>query len=157
MASLAGGGPTQLFNLVETLRARRQAQGAAQNVEAGGEEMYEAWKKIQADPSSTTKFLMGHPYRRWSSFLVSSVLAELLRCKARIYIAHGTNDQANPVAGFDMLRAELVVRGRDVRAERIEGGGHNFAQEAADYNPMRSVMGRVASWFSEADANTAAK
>src|SRR5262249_337624 len=103
--------------------------------------------QIQADPDSTTKFFMGHPYRRWSSFLKTSVLAELLQTKAKIYLAQGTLDQAVTVTGFDALRAELVSRGRDVTVERIEGGDHGFARGPEDKEGIRTVFANVVNWF----------
>jgi dienelactone hydrolase len=90
------------------------------------QEVFDAWTKVRQDPESTTQFWLGHPYRRWSSFLAHSVTEELLRAKARVYAAAGTRDAVIPVEAHDMLVAELRARGRDVTAERIEGADHGF-------------------------------
>jgi dienelactone hydrolase len=148
VASLSGGGPTQLFSLVELVRGGHTG-GTPKPAAQADDEVYAEWAKVQADPDSVTKFWMSHPYRRWSSFLKSSVTEELLRSRARVYLAQGTRDTSSPVAGFDVLRAELVARGRDVTAERLEGADHGFRREGDGPGPegMKAVLGRVVEWF----------
>lgn len=149
VSSLAGGGPTQLFSLADMAGRPRPGDGphdASQRIQ----KIYDDWAKIQADPDSTTRMWMAHPYRRWSTFLTHSVTAELLRSKAKIYLAQGTLDTASSVAGFDVLRAELVVRGRDVTAERIDGADHGFRPKDAPQGPpkeMEALLGRILEWF----------
>jgi dienelactone hydrolase len=148
VASLSGGGPTQLFDLVEIARSQGQDdhnQTPAQRVDS----VYTTWSLIAADPMSTTKSFLGHPYRRWSTFLQDSVLAELQKTKARIYIAQGTEDTSVTVASFDILRAQLVAQGRDVTADRVEGGDHGYhlKTDATPIDGLQAVMGKVATWF----------
>ena len=149
VASLAGGGPTQLFSLAELFARPRPDDGpgdAAKRRQA----VYEEWAQIQTDPNSITKFWMGHPYRRWSTFLSYSLTTELLRTEARIYLAHGTNDMATPVTAFDVARAELAVHKRDVTAERLEGADHGFRTEAmpeGSPDGLQALFGRVLAWF----------
>ena len=145
VASLAGGGPTQLFDLAEL--ARQTAKPEERAARDPGESVYDAWRTIEADPDSVTKFFMGHPYRRWSSFLKTSVLTELLRSHARVYLAHGTRDQAVTVSGFDVLRAELAARGRQVTVERVEGADHGFVRGPEDQEGIRTIFGHVMQWF----------
>ena len=138
VASLAGGGPTQLFDFLA------MAKTATERAEILAE-----WTHVLADPDSLTKFWMGHPYRRWSSFLASSTLENLLISKAHIYLAHGTADQAVPVASFDVLHAELLAHRRPVAAERMEGADHGF-DPVGDDRPsvgLRDVMSRVVDWY----------
>ncbi len=149
VASLSGDGPTQLFSLAE-LDARPRAGDKPGDAEARRDAVYAEWKKIEADPDSITKFWRGHPYRRWSSFLHSSTLSELLRSKARIYVAQGTDDAATSVEAFDVLRAELAAHHRDVTAERIEGADHGFRtadMPAGSPEGMRALFRRVIAWF----------
>ena len=149
VVSLAGGGPTQLFSLLELLRAGHTGKPAMDAAKAD-QELYAAWAQIQADPDSVSKFWLSHPYRRWSSFLKHSVTEELLRTKARIYLAQGTRDTSSPVTGFDVLRAELASRGKDVVADRVEGADHGFRKEG-EKTPegMTALMKRVVAWFLE--------
>ncbi|HJZ94236.1 MAG TPA: alpha/beta fold hydrolase [Gemmataceae bacterium] len=156
VASLAGGGPTQLFSMAELAVRPRRDDGPGE-AEQRRQEVYDEWNKIQADPESTSKFWRAHPYRRWSTFMQSSLTAELLRSKARVYLVHGTNDAATPVTAFDLARAELAVRNRDVTAERLEGADHGFRTEsmpAGSPDGFRAVFGRVLAWFLAAEART---
>ena len=88
---------------------------------------------------------MGHPYRRWSTFLKSSVIDELKQSEAKVYLAHGTADKADSVIGFDVMRAELLAAGRDVTAERVEGGDHGFGVKGQ--SGVQKVFGNVVEWF----------
>jgi pimeloyl-ACP methyl ester carboxylesterase len=148
VASLAGGGPTQLFDFVTNSAAPRpddKPSDAARRVEG----VYEEWASIQKDPDSISRFWLGHPYRRWSSFLTHSVTEELLRAKARVYAAAGTRDAVIPVSAHDTLVAELRARGRDITAERLEGADHGFQTAEMPGPPagMQAVLGRVLRWF----------
>ncbi len=148
VASLAGGGPTQLFSLAESRGQPRpgdQPGDAARRRQA----VYDEWAKIQADPDSISRFWLGHPYRRWSSFLKTSVAAELSRTKAQVFLAQGTLDAAVPVAGHDVLVAELRAQGRDLSAERIDGADHGFRKKDEAKNStdgIHSLFARVLDW-----------
>jgi dienelactone hydrolase len=117
------------------------------------QDVFDAWAKIQQDPESIAQFWLGHPYRRWSSFLTHSVTEELLGSKARVYLAAGTRDAVIPVAAHDMLVAELRARGRNVTAERLEGADHGFQTEEMPRPPagMQALLGRVLQWFLAGD------
>ena len=81
-APLGCGGVTQLYSLAELARRSAppgQAVAAMQSV-------YDEWAKIQARPDSIEDFWMGHPYRRWSTFLRNSVVAKLKKSHAKIYL-----------------------------------------------------------------------
>jgi pimeloyl-ACP methyl ester carboxylesterase len=149
VASLAGGGPTQLFSLLEREAAARPGDREG-DVSKRRQAVYDEWAKIQADPGSTERFWMSHPYRRWSSFLNHSVASELQRTKARVYVAQGTADTSQPVTGHDVLVAELRARGRDVTEERLEGADHSFSPPNAAPGPPRelqAMFGRILNWF----------
>ncbi len=149
VASLSRGGPTQLFDLVLS-RSRPRPDDSPGDAGRRVEALYREWEQIRADPDSTTRFWMGHPYRRWSSFLQASLTEELLRTQARVYVAHGTRDGSTPVTSHDVLVAELRARGRDVVAERVEGADHTFAQPGeppASAGGMRALFQRIVAWF----------
>jgi pimeloyl-ACP methyl ester carboxylesterase len=149
VASLAGGGPSQLFDFV--FRASQAGPedkpgDAARRVQ----EVHDEWAKIQKSPDSISQFWLGHPYRRWSSFLASSVLQELLRTKARIYVAHGTRDTSVPVVSYDILVTELSTHRREVTCERLEGADHGFQTEDMPKGPpvgLQALIGRLLAWF----------
>src|SRR5262249_28551798 len=148
VSSLAGGGPTQLFDFVRNSARPRpddKPGDATRRVQA----VYDEWARIQKDPESVSRFCLGHLYRRWSSFLKLSVLGELSRTKARIYVAQGTRDAVIPVAAHDALVTELRTKGRDVTAERLEGADHGFLTEEMPKPPaaMQALLGRILNWF----------
>jgi dienelactone hydrolase len=148
VASLAGGGPTQLYDFVANA-ARPRPEDKPGDAGRRVQDVYDAWAKIQKDRESITQFWLGHPYRRWSSFLPQSVTQALLLTKAKVYAAAGNRDDVIPVAAHDMLVAELRARGRDVTAERLEGADHGFLTEQMPRPPagMQAVLGRVLQWF----------
>jgi len=141
VAPLSCAGVSQLFSLAELAR-RRAPEGRG---DAAVQAVYDEWAKILARPDSIDDFWLGHPYRRWSTFLKSSVIDELKRGKARVYLAHGTADAADSVIGFDVMRAELLAAGRDVTAERVEGGDHGFGVKGQ--SGMAKIFGNVVEWF----------
>lgn len=155
VASLAGGGPTQLFDFV-TNAAKPRPNDKPGDASRRVQEIYDSWAKIQKDPDSTSQFWLGHPYRRWSSFLRHNVAEELLRSKARLYVAAGARDPIIPVAAHDMLVTQLRTHDRDVTAERLEGADHGFqTDDMPKQGPpqgMRALLGRVLQWFLAQDA-----
>jgi dipeptidyl aminopeptidase/acylaminoacyl peptidase len=149
VASLSRGGPTQLFDLVLS-RSRPRSGDSPGDAGRRVQALYREWDQIRADPDSVGRFWLGHPYRRWSSFLRASLTEELLRTRASIYVAHGTHDGSTPVTSHDALVAELRARGRDVVAERIEGADHTFAQSGerpGSAEGMRALLQRILAWF----------
>ncbi len=144
VAVMAGGGPTQLYDLIELAR-----QGKMGPPGEGEQWIMEGWKSVMADPESTTLFFMGHPNRRWSTFCASSPVEEIVKSKAKVFIAQGTADIAVLPATADVLYAELLARGRDVKYEKVEGGDHGF-MKASDPDPRAGwlEMNRKAvEWF----------
>jgi hypothetical protein len=112
------------------------------------QEVYDCWTAIAADPDSTTKFCWGHPYRQLSSFLKTSLVEECLRSRAKLYLVHGTADEQNFVAGFDVLRAELGARQRAAVFERIDGADHALnTPSQSSPEGLIAVFQRVADWF----------
>lgn len=148
VAVLACGGPSQLFDMAEIARRPRFEDEPEWEREKRVDEVYKTWARISEDPMSTTKFEWGHPYRRWSTFLASSTLDALLKTKAKVYLAYGTEDQAVPVTSSDVLRAELVRRGRDVTCERIVGVDHGYAVPGEKgYEGLNKVLTGTVEWY----------
>jgi dienelactone hydrolase len=138
-ASIAGGGPNPLFMLADYMRRKNLDPEAT---------VYGCWADVLRDPDSTTKFCWGQPYRLWSGLMKTSLLQESLKSQAALYLIHGTADEQSPVAGFDMMRAELAARGRKAVFERIEGADHSLARKGeASGDGLLAAFGRIADWF----------
>lgn len=148
VAVLSSSGPTQLFDLAAQVPVKAKNTKAGASTEAWARSVYRTFERIRSDPQSISKFAWGHPYRRWSSFLATSVLDELLRTKARVYVAHGSQDAAVPIAAFDVLRAELIRHGRNLTTRRIEDADHAFAtSDRVSPGVMMEVFAEIVKWF----------
>jgi dienelactone hydrolase len=150
IASLAGGGPTQLFDLLELARAG-QLVGPPWTPDEAVAWVERGWREVLADPESTERLFLGHPHRRWTSFCRASALDELRRTSGRVFLAQGTADRNSLPQASDVLYADLLARGRDVTYFRKEGADHGFfapGDESADSGWL-DVHRRLLEWFME--------
>jgi pimeloyl-ACP methyl ester carboxylesterase len=148
VAVLAGGGPTQLFDLLTLARRGLLLQSVSKAPQERVDYALSQWREIQADPESADKLFLGHPYRRWSSFLKTSTIEQLLKTDARIYAAQGTEDQAVAWESFDLLRAELASRGRKAEFDAVAGADHSFVLHSdKPSDGWKDLFERVLSWF----------
>ncbi len=63
--------------------------------------------------------------------MTTSVIDELRKSKAKIFVAQGGKDQAVPPTGHDVLVAELRRTGREFTELRIADADHGF-QSSSD-------------------------
>lgn len=149
VAVLAGGGPSQLYSLL-TL-ARDGTFFGRISTDPGERVAYvlEQWTLIQSDPDNVERLFFGHPYRRWSSFLSTSTMEQLLRTEAKMFVAQGTEDRAVAVESFEILRAELLARGKDATFRRVTGADHNFVidRDGERTDVWGDAMNELMSWF----------
>ena len=68
-----------------------------------------------------------------------------------MFLSQGTDDKAVALGGFDVVRAELTARGRDVTAERLPGVDHSYnsagAPPGGPPDGIRAALKRVVDWF----------
>jgi pimeloyl-ACP methyl ester carboxylesterase len=150
VAPLASAGPTQLYSLAE-LAAQPRPDDQPGDADKRRERVYADWQKVMEDPDSITKFWMGHPHRRWSTFCKHNSVTELMRSKAKVYLAQGAVDRASFIGELDVLRAELAVHGRDFVVERMAGADHGFrvAGNGMQGGPhgFDGLFERILTWF----------
>lgn len=134
VASLAGGGPKQSEDLRKLF---------------GNSIVKDMLAKIQTEPESTTKFIFGHPYRRWSTFMATSTTEQALKSNARFFIAQGTEDKAVDPAGAEQLHEALRSKGREVTFVKVEGGDHGFSTDANDHtgNGFAAIFDQILTWL----------
>jgi predicted esterase len=150
VASFAGGGPTQLFDLIELARQGVFFSDVSEDSTARAAFVARRWTEIQADPMSADQFFFGFAYRRWSTFLATSPMDELPQVSARIYIAQGVADRAVDPRSADALYAHLLTKGKDVTYDRVEGADHSFRIAAMpEKDGWLEVFERVFAWFEE--------
>lgn len=149
VAFLAGGGPVQMFDFAVLLRREAREKGLPhEQVEAAVTALEEDFRKIQADPQSTTRFFRGHAFRRWSDYFAHPPMEGLLATKARLFVAHGTLDTSVPIESFDLLTMELVrARRTDVVVRRYAGTGHALGEPSANGPGLERAFQDVLAWF----------
>lgn len=148
VATLAAGGPTILFELIEEAREGRLYATLPPDPDKQLAQLLADIAAIHEDPRNPEKLVLGHPHRYWSSFLPSSEMEELSSTKARIFIAHGTADRKVAVTNFDVLYAHLLALGKDVIARRINGADHSFGfADQPNRFGWKEIFEEIRDWF----------
>ena len=154
VAFLAGGGPSQFLDLIVLRRkAMREAGRSDAEIEAAVEELEEQYRDILAKRDSGEDFFAGHAYRRWSSFCLHPPADNLVKSKAKVFMAHGTNDVSVPIESFDHLVVEMLRSGReDVYWRRYPDRDHSFIEKGSSpgYDGFLEVVDEYLEWV-EAD------
>ena len=149
VAFLAGGGPTQMFDGMVSRRKEMIKNGRSPDqIENSIQELEENYRKIFADLDNETKILDGHSYRYWASFFSHPPMESILKTKAKLFLAHGTEDRAVPVESFDMLVVELIRHGcTNATIRRYPGRDHGLGYPG-DRNspPLGGVLEDVLEW-----------
>jgi pimeloyl-ACP methyl ester carboxylesterase len=152
---LSGGGPTQLYDLIGLVRRGKLMGHSSDDPEARVKTFLALWGDVLADSMSADKLFLGHPYRRWFTFLRSSPMQELTTVDARIYVAQGLEDVSVDPESADVLFAQLKTLGKDVTYDRVPGAGHAYAmKDRPNENGWQKVMGRVVDWYLNDDRTT---
>lgn len=148
VATLAGGGATQLFDLIEL--ARQGHMGGGRDPESRVKSLLDQWENVLRAPDSATNDFLGHPHRRWTTFLATSPLEELKKTNAKVFIGQGLDDRAVFPVSADMLFATMKAIGRDPTYSRVPGD-HGFMVYDADGKPKgdgwMEMHTQVAEWF----------
>lgn len=107
---------------------------------------------IRADPDSATAFAWGHPYKRWTSFFALDPGAELLRSRARVYLALGTADTSVPALSQEVAVARLLAAGRDVTVRRVAGGDHGLMNPGKpDFADLDRELRAALAWVDQSE------
>ncbi len=150
VALLAGGGPSQLFSLVELTRKGDLLADVSDSPDERVNFVISQWNAILDSPQDTTKRFYGFSYLRWHSFLSTSPADELTNATAKIYVAQGTKDKAVSPTSARMLHLHLLSKGKDVQFDLVKGADHSFAIAS---NPKldgwRAQLEKIKDWFSK--------
>lgn len=143
---MAGGGPTQLFDLMKFAE-----QGVMYDPNATPEQRVQAllndWNKMLDDPKSSTKFILGHAHLRWSSFNEVSPIDLIKKSNSKVFIAQGTEDKNSLPLSADVFYAELLSVGRDVTYEKVVGGDHGFMTKGDNGAGWTKTNRKALDWF----------
>jgi pimeloyl-ACP methyl ester carboxylesterase len=126
VALVGATGSTQLFDFAAGIQ--RSNDSDEKKLERL-RELDETFSAVTADPKSTSKFLWGHTYLRWSSFFAQSTADHLAQSRARVYLASGMQDGSVPILSTEVLYAQLRVQGRDVTFRRVPNAGHGLVKD----------------------------
>ncbi|MEM8734649.1 MAG: alpha/beta fold hydrolase, partial [Planctomycetota bacterium] len=147
VAAMAGGGPTQLHDLIQFAR-RGEMYDPNQTPDERVEALLADWKKVMDAPEAHDQFILGHSHLRWSTFCAVSPIDALKRTKAKVFIAQGSADTNSLPESAVMLYAELLARGRDVTYHRVENGDHAFmTPEDSTGAGWSSTNAKAVEWF----------
>lgn len=149
---LAGGGPSQLFDL--RLLARTGDLFASVSPHPSEREAFvlAQWDSIVADPESADRMFLGHPYRRWATFLSASPIAELRESPAQVFLAQGAEDRAVSRESFDALVSELAGAARRPVAILVPDADHSFAvtdASGARQDGWLAILSQLLDWYLE--------
>lgn len=149
-ACLSGAGITQLFDMMQIARRECEPGEPEAEREARVNEVLAQWDRIERTPDSTEELAWGHPHKRWSSFCRKSPVESMLAMprSVKLFLAHGTRDEATPIEGFDACIATLAVHGREATIKRIAGGDHALATPGqSPGDALAAVLGEAVGWF----------
>lgn len=149
VAILAGGGPSQRFDLRLLTAEGRFFSEQGSTTEARLAWLESQLARVAMQPDDWTKEFFGHSYLRWSSFLESSTLAELTAAKADVFVAQGEQDAVVAAASFDSLVVGLRSAGRSVRSRLVLGADHSFRTSGTggSGDGWAEILGEVVGWF----------
>ncbi|MBI3206060.1 MAG: alpha/beta hydrolase [Myxococcales bacterium] len=105
-------------------------------------ELERAFARIRHEPDSLAQWL-GHPYRRWSSYLWSRPLDDLKRSRASVLALHGSEDENVPPESARALGAAL---GPGSLVE-YRGADHRFRQRSTGRSTLPCAEIDVVSWL----------
>jgi predicted esterase len=141
---LSGEGPSQLYSLYKL------AQDSTFFYTPGSptaplDSMRDTWIAILSDPKSTTKKFWGLSYKRWNSFLQTSVTDQLSAYEGKIKVIQGTDDKNVYPESATVLYTSLLSKGRRVQLNMIAGADHSFKANGKDL--WDEVLADVVEWF----------
>lgn len=147
-ANLAGGGDSQLYDLIFLARKGNFFMNISPEPEARAQYVLDEWKKIQTDPFNTREFFLGFSYLRWYSFMQTSCLEQLQDFYANIFIAQGSKDENLDPASADQLYAHLLSKNKRVTYDRLSNADHSFNdKDRPEFNGWKAEMEKIISWF----------
>lgn len=123
---LAGEGPSQLYSLYSFAEAGVFFDSPQSTPAQRIDSLTRTWKKILAAPHSTQQKFWGFTYLRWSSFLQTSVAAELSHYDGKVLILQGDQDNNVLPESAKVLYTTLLSEGKHVTLEMIPGADHSF-------------------------------
>ena len=143
VAIVGGSGTTQLFDMIVAQYTKTPDIAARVALD----ELTDAVAAVLDDPESSDKFLWGHPYKRWASFLTVSTIGMLERSEASVYILSAMGDRSVPPQSSELIFATLFVSGRTVEIRRLPNLGHSMLSDDFGIASLEAEFKKIRDWF----------
>lgn len=141
LALLSAGGLSQ-YEMFRILKDKDLPMPAEYKVRVSRIE--EAAKDIKENPDSITKGYLGHPYKRWSSFMFYRPIDDLAQINIPILMIHGSEDIMAPVESSRLVKEEFESLGKsNLCYIEYAGKGHDLG---GDFD---RVVNDIENWFEE--------
>lgn len=132
-----GGGWTQA----------RELEHFARGDEARLAELRREFERIRAAPDAMADWL-GHPYRRWSSYLWSAPADDLRGLSIPIFLAQGDADQSVPVESARALAEEFARLGKsNLTYREYAGVDHHLREVSTGRHAQPLLECDLIAWF----------
>lgn len=142
VVAISGSGTSQLFDFVA--HAYQYCFDRAKCLD----DVQRNFISITQNPDSATHFAWGHPFKRWTSFFRIDPGDELVRSRARVYLALGTSDTSVPALSQEIAIVKLLLAKRDVTVRRVVDGDHSLLRQGSnDYSALDAEYRRALDWF----------
>ncbi len=107
------GGLNQFYSSIINLRMDA-ASGKISHEEAQEQinSLFETYKAIYNNPTSTEKWYYGHPYKRWAGFCSDIPVEHLVKLDIPICLINGTSDRSTPILQADYIMLEFIRLGK---------------------------------------------
>jgi pimeloyl-ACP methyl ester carboxylesterase len=139
-----GGGWSQAQELAHELETRGSVLGIDSRQALEGR-----FEAIRARPDSL-ELWAGHPYRRWSSYLWSPPLDDLVRVTVPVFLAHGSADTNVPVGSARALAEAFWARGKtNLRYREYEGLDHRLVDVISKESGFPRLEADLVGWFAD--------
>ena len=147
VVSMNGGGFNSLLDPIINIR-NDEIKEVISGQEAQNQinVLFEQYKDIYHNPTSTDKYWYNHPYKRWGSFAGLSALEYYVKLDIPIYILAGSMDRNAPILNFDYIQLEFLRLGKTnltydvcincdhwLKEKVIENGKENTISHKGDY------------------------
>lgn len=155
--SMMGNSLNHLYDFIlherlSALNGQISNEKAQENIDA----LYAEFKKIYADPKSTTKEWFGETYYKWSTFTLSPPIENMLKLDIPILYVAGGEDR-HSILNMDYAKLEFMRRGKDNLTYKVfPNCDHFFLETKTDesgkkewIDHLKQVNGFALEWVTD--------
>jgi hypothetical protein len=152
MTLISGFGTSQaLSQIYDAVDLDKLEGDGGHSVENGPGSVSSKFAQVATDPTSTSRFVGGHPYSRWSTTAQVSSASEVLKIpySVKLAVVQGGMDTSWSPAAFRMGVAMLMLHRRPFAVEYIPCADHYLicAQDAGRPKRLEDAVHHSIDWF----------